>query len=198
MGRQLLLTHLSLPIPSHYTQPRQHFSHHALPEQSIDLVDQTRVTKKEAKYLGVWWCQDLSSKKSVVENTNKAHRAFFALGTINKFQGKCNPLTVRSLFSPFGFPIVFYGCESWFLTDLIVTMLNTFQADIGKRILKLPRSHNNLSVRVGLKRRSCMVMIMLRKRTFLAKLLSNTTDSSSHRIIQTLASKGDVFSISVI
>ena len=59
-----------------------HFSRHALPEESIDLVDQSIVTKKEAKCLGVWWCQNLSSKKSIVENINKARRAFFALGQV--------------------------------------------------------------------------------------------------------------------
>ena len=77
-------------------------------------------------------------------------------------------------------------------------MLDRFQAEIGKRILKLPRSHNNLSVRVGLKWPSFVVMILLRKLTFLAKLLSNTSDSNSCRIFQTLASKGDVSNISLV
>ena len=50
-----------------------HFSCHALPVEPIDLVNQSVVTKKEAKCLGVWWCQDLSSKQSFEKNINKVH-----------------------------------------------------------------------------------------------------------------------------
>ena len=96
-----------------------HLSRHALPQESIVVIDKTVTTKKEAKCLGVWWSQDLSSNKSVEENINKARRAFFALGAIEVFQGKCNPLTARSLFTTFVMPILVYGRESWFITEPI-------------------------------------------------------------------------------
>ena len=175
-----------------------HLSRHALPQESIDVIDKTVTTKKEAKCLGVWWSQDLSSNKSVEENINKARRAFFALGAIEVFQGKCNPLTARSLFTTFVMPILLYGCESWFITEPIATMLDRFQAEVGKRILRLPRSHNNLTVCVGLKWPSFLMTILMRKLAFLAKLLSNKTDSNSRRIFQTLVSKGDITNISLV
>ncbi len=83
---------------------------------------------------------------------------------------------------------------------LLTSMLERFQAEIGKRILKLPRSHNNLSVRVGLKWPSFTVTILLGKLVFLAKLLADTpnSDTSSHRIFHTLAAKGDIYDISLV
>ena len=54
-----------------------HLSCRALPQQSIDVIDKTVTTKKETKCLGVWWCQDLSSNKSVEENTKQSPQSFF-------------------------------------------------------------------------------------------------------------------------
>ena len=75
-------------------------------------------------------------------------------------------------------PVLLYGCESRFITEPIATMLDRFQAEVGKRILRLPRSHNNLSVCVGLKWPSFLMTILMRKLAFLAKLLSNKMDSN--------------------
>ena len=177
MGRPLVFTLLFHPTLSLNTAKTEivHFSRHALPEESVDLYSRPDHSDEE----GVSVCggvKILSSKKSVEENINEARRAFFALGTIKLFQGKCNPLTARCLFFTFVLPILFYGCESWFLIDPFMTMLETFQAEIGKWILKLPHSHNNISVCVGLKWPSFVVTILLQKLTLLAKLVSNTSD----------------------
>ncbi len=45
-----------------------HLSRHPLPVEQIDLLGQIVETKREAKSLGTWWCQDLSSTKSAQEN----------------------------------------------------------------------------------------------------------------------------------
>ena len=65
------------------------------------------------------------------------------------FQESCNPLTSLSLFTTFVEPILLYGCEIWFLTEHLTAVLERFQAEIGKRILQLPKFHSNISVRVG-------------------------------------------------
>ena len=49
-----------------------HLSRHPLPPESISILDNPVVTKKEAKCLGVWWCQDLSSRRSIEENILKS------------------------------------------------------------------------------------------------------------------------------
>ena len=56
-----------------------HLSRHPIPSESINIMDTHMDTKTEAKCLGVWWCQDLSSHKFVEENIRKSRRGFFLL-----------------------------------------------------------------------------------------------------------------------
>ena len=144
-----------------------HLSCHPLPPESISILDNPVVTKKEAKCLGVWWCQDLSFRRSIEENTLKSRRAFFALGAIDVFNGSCNPLSALSLFNTFALPILLYGCEAWFLSDPLMRMLDKFQAEIEKRILRLPQYHTNISVLLGLKWPSFRLLVLVRKLSYL-------------------------------
>lgn len=132
------------------------------PPETVNVLGNIITTKKEAKCLGVWWCQDLSSRRSIEENILKSRRAFFALGAIDVFDGSCNPLTALSLFNTFVMPILFYGCEVWFLNDPLMCLLDKFQAEVGKRILKLPRFHTNISVLLGLKWPSFRLVVLIR------------------------------------
>ena len=81
-----LLVHF-IKLPQNKTEI-VHLSRQPLPIESIELLNQRVETKKEAKCLGVWWCHNLSSAKSIEENINKARRAFFALGAIDVVQGQ--------------------------------------------------------------------------------------------------------------
>ena len=127
-----------------------HLSQHPIPTESISALDCTLETKREAKCLGVWWSQDLSSTRSIEDNILKARRAFFALGAIDIYQGSCNPLTAWSIFNTYVLPILLYGCEVWFLTEPLLRKLESFQGEVGRRILKLPQYYNNLVGRIGL------------------------------------------------
>ena len=149
-----------------------HLARHPVPTENFNINNTQIETKKEAKYLGVWWTQDLSSHKLVEENISKARCAFFALGAIDIFQGACNPLTALSIFNTFVLPILLYGCEVWSLNDPLQEKLESFQDEIGKRILNLPKHYNNLSVRIALKWPSFRVIVLIRKLSYLAKLLS--------------------------
>ena len=164
-----------------------HLSRHPIRSESINIMDTHVDTKTEAKCLGVWWCQDLSSCKSVEENIMKSRRAFFALGAIDVFQGTCNPLTALSLFNTFVLPILSYGCEVWSLNDPLLRKLDSFQGEVGKKILRLPKFYNNLSVRLGLKWPSFKVIILIRKLCYLAKLLSQEATNTHTRLFHSLA-----------
>uniref|UniRef100_A0A1X7TBW4 Reverse transcriptase domain-containing protein n=1 Tax=Amphimedon queenslandica TaxID=400682 RepID=A0A1X7TBW4_AMPQE len=148
------------------------------------------------KCLGVWWSHDLSSRKSIEENIKKARRAFFALGAMNVYDGKCIPLTSLSVFNAFVLPILLYGCETWFLTDPLLNLLDKFQAEVGIRILKLPVTHN-LSPLIGLHWPSFRVVILNCKLRLLSKLLSNNTNDSSGRVFRTLAAH-DLLNIGLV
>ena len=90
---------------------------------TINVAGQSIDTQPAAKCLGVWWQYDLSPCKSVEENIAKAHRAFFALGSIGCFQGKTNPMTSKSVFETFVIPSLLYRCETWILTNVLIIKL---------------------------------------------------------------------------
>ena len=81
---------------------------------------------------------------AVEENSSKAWRAFSATGSLGSFHGKLNPLSARSIFEIFVIPVLLYGCETWILTPILMTKLEKFQAEIGRRLLGLSRHHADL------------------------------------------------------
>ena len=119
------------------------------------------------------------------------------MGSIGAYQGALNPLSGRSLFSTFVLPILLYSSKNWILTDTHITTLEEFQAKIGRRILRLSKFHSYLSVVVALRWPRLRVCILLRKLTFLVKLLQSTHDNISSRVFHTLAAE-DVSKISLV
>ena len=165
-------------------------------ERILEIVGQEVTSQTDAKCLGVWWRYDLSPEKSVNECIHKARSAFFALGSIGAFHGRLNPLTGRSLFETFVVPTMLYGCETWILSETHIRMLESFQAEIGKRILGISKYHSNTSTLIGLHWPSVKARILLRKLTFLAKVLESDDILSSH-VFRTLASE-DVYNVSLV
>ena len=104
-------------------------------DTTLQVVSDTIHSQLQIKCLGVWWQHDLSPSKSVEENISKARRAFFATGSLGSFHGKLNPLSGRSIFEIFVVPVLLYGCETWILTPTLMTKLEKFQSEIGRRIL---------------------------------------------------------------
>ena len=166
-------------------------------QQTITVAGHSIQTVPSLKYLGVWIQQDMSSCKSIEDNIAKARRAFFATGLLGSFPGKCNPLTGRSIFEIFVIPVLLYGCESWVLTPPLMGKLEKFQSEIGKRILRLSKYHNNLAPLIGLHLPSIKVRVLLRKLSFLAKLLERNDQSISARVLRTL-SVDNMYDISLI
>ncbi len=67
----------------------------SLPEENGIQIGSNLITpSSSAKCLGVIWSHDLSPKKSIEFNINKARRAFFAQGSLGIYHGKQKPLTV--------------------------------------------------------------------------------------------------------
>ena len=163
---------------------------------TCNMVGQNIQVQSEAKCLGVWWRYDLSPEKSVVERVHQARCAFFALESIGAFHGRLNPLTGRSLFDTFVVPTLLYGCETWILSESHLHILESFQAEIGKRILGISKYHSNICSRIGLHWPSVKARVLCRKLTFLAKLLEEDDCLSSH-VFRTLASE-DVYEISIV
>ena len=128
------------------------------------------VPQLNAKCLGYWWCWDLSATKAVDEAIKKARRAFFAFGAIGAFQGQLNPISGRSIYETCVIPTLLFGCENWVLTDSMLHQLESFQGEIGHRILQLSRHHSTLSTRLGLRLPSITARILISKLSLVTKL----------------------------
>ena len=138
-----------------------------------------------AKCLGYWWCWDISATKAVDETIKKARRAFFAFGAIGAFQGQLNPISGRSIYETCVIPVLLFGCENWVLTDSMLHLLESFQGEIGHRILKLTRHHSTLSTRLALRWPSVTARVLISKLSLLSKL-SERGDSIGGQIFSGL------------
>ena len=86
----------------------------------------------EGSCLGVWWCSNFTSRKSIEDRICKAHGAFFAHRELGAFHGQLNPLSSRSLVETCVMPVLMYGSESWCLNASLLSKLESFQAEVGK------------------------------------------------------------------
>ena len=116
---------------------------------------------------------------------SKARRAFFAFGALGAFKGKLNPLTGKAIYETCVIPVLLYGCENWVLTDANITTLESFQCEIGRRILRLSKSHSLLSTRVALQLQSIASRIFSRKLSLLYRV-STESESLGYMIFSTL------------
>ena len=79
-----------------------------------------------------------------------------------------------------------YGAESWILNTTLLIKLESFQAEIGKRILRLPKFVANNTVRMALQWPSVRTRVLCIKLGFLLKVLNNE-NSLSARVFHSLA-----------
>ena len=70
-------------------------------------------------------------------------------------------------------PVLTYGCENWILTDTSLHKLESFLGWLTKKALKWPQ---HLSTTAALVAESMKFRILIRKLTFLLRLLSDDTD----------------------
>ena len=105
--------------------------------------------------------------KSIEENIKKARKAFFLLGSLGSFQGDLGPLSSRSVVETCVLPVLTYGCESWILSEGDLKLLEAFQGEMAKRILKLPKHFSNIAAVTALDWPSMRARLLLRKLSIL-------------------------------
>ena len=166
----------------------------ALPDVSIGPSHLP--TASSMKCLGVWWNTATHSKQSVEERICKARAAFFAHGQLGAFHGSLNPLSSRSIVESCVLPVLMYGSESWILNASLLQALESFQAELGKRILILSKfTANNIPLLV-LKWPSMCARLLCSKLSFLHHVC-NGSSSLSTQVFRSLATS-DASSVSLI
>ena len=116
------------------------------PSQSaspISLLNSTLQIIPKAKCLRYLWNKSLSGRPAVEHNITKARRQLFGLGSTGCYLGQSTPLTARTVVETCVLPTLCYGTENWILDDISLDLLNRFQSELGKRILRLSRFHSH-------------------------------------------------------
>ena len=148
-------------------------SQRAPAEPICTIKEQALPPVASAKCLGYWWSWDLSANKSIDTAIGRARSSFFAFGAMGGFQGKLNPLSGRVIFETCVVPVLLFGSENWYLTESLLDKLEPFQAEIGRRILKLPRHHSGRATRLALEWPSMTARILQRKLLFIQRASTN-------------------------
>ena len=94
-------------------------------------------------------------------------------------------------------PVLLFGSGSWYLTDSILSELESFQCDIGRKLLRLSCFHSNISVRIGLDWPSVRARVLFRKLSNLKKLVSGSERKLSIQVFRAFAGT-DISHLTVI
>ena len=73
-------------------------------------------------------------------------------------------------------PVLMYGSENWILNETTTALLESFLAEMAKRILKLPKWASNSVVNVMMGWPTMKARILVRKLGFLLRLVSELMD----------------------
>ena len=163
---------------------------------SLDVNNEVSLpVEKSVKCLGVWWdTTSLSSRMSVTERIQKARAAFFAHGQLGAFHGLLNPLSSRSIIESCILPVLLYGSETWVLNSSLLNLLESFQAELGRRILKLPKFASNTVPLLVLNWPSMCARLLCNKLSFLFRVCNG---GSTTQVFRTIA-VSDVTSMSIV
>ena len=134
--------------------------------------------------LGYHWSHCLSARRGVEKNINKARRQFFHLGSSGCFLGHSNPISAREVMETCVMPTLLYGAENWILDEACLDLLERFQAEIGRRIL---RYHSYLAVQISLSLPSIASRILIQKLGYLLRLSSSKDVSIATNAIKMIA-----------
>ena len=94
-------------------------------------------------------------------------------------------------------PASITSCQSFAHAYGMVCALESFQHEIGCRILRVPKFYSKTSVRIGLHWPTVATRTLIRKLNFLSKLLSGSNDTISRRVFSSLAVE-DVYESSIV
>ena len=98
-----------------------------------------------------------------------------------------NPLSSRSIVECCVFPVLMYGSESWVLNTAFMRTLESFQAELGKHILKLPKFTSNNIPLLVLNWPSMCARILCNKLSFLHRVCQDENASLSSQLFNSIA-----------
>ena len=92
-------------------------------------------------------------------------------------------------------PILLYDCENWIVSEKLLRQLESFQGEMGKRILGLPRCTSNTAVGIVLGWPSVHARILVKELCFLKRLMSGDGSKIGSRMLRSLADDTETVSL---
>ena len=138
-------------------------------------------------------CQDaiFATQEAIVHTLQEGRVAYLFLYDLEKaFDSIEHSLLLQSLYQAsingkaWRFIKVCYGNLT---VEACLELLESFQAEIGRRIFKLSKFHSQLSVCIGLSWPSITSRILMQKLSFLCRLLTSDDDSITTRTFSTFS-----------
>ena len=86
------------------------------------------------------------------------------------FGGLLNSLSGKAIFEICMLPVLLYGSENWILNTSLLSKLEHFQGEIGRRILKFPWYHSTLSCTILLQWPSMTAQLLINKLYYILRL----------------------------
>ena len=142
-------------------------------QNAVRVGESSIPVRGSIKVLGTWLTSNLTNDIAVDDNIQKARSALGSTG-----QRRLIPLTARDLCETCVFPVLLFGCENWILNNQLVEKLESFQSQLGKRILRLSKT-TNMTPLIALRWPSVRARVVCRKLGFLQRAIKNESGLSS-------------------
>ena len=121
----------------------------------------------------------------------------FFNGQLGAFQGPLNPLSSCSIVESCTLPVLLYGSENWVLNHSLLQALEFFQAELGQRVLKLPKFSSSTSPLLVLNWPAMCARVLCNKLSFLICVCRGKSTSLSTQVFRSIA-VSDVTSMSIV
>ena len=105
---------------------------------------------------------------------------FFQFGSISAFQGDLSAVSITSLVECCVYSVMLYGVENWILCMTSLQKLETFQGEMAKRILKLPKWFSKTAAKIALGCSSMHAICTIRKLKFLSRTTAKEDEVAFH------------------
>ena len=135
------------------------------------LGDNRVKERQHYDHVGVKVCLYKNNNPRVDEKIVKARRAFNACAGIGIRKNGLTMLTCNIIYWSIVIPILTFGSELWYLSEIDYSNLITFQRHMGKRIQRLPSRSPNSSSFYGLGWMRIPTYILIKKLLFAMSIL---------------------------
>ena len=81
-------------------------------------------------------------------------------------------------------PVLLYGCENWILNAESKKMVESFQGELAKRILKWPKHFSNTAATIAIGLQSVESIILERKLSYLQYVLVASGKTLSGSVVE--------------